>query len=1056
MRILQISDFHLDKNDRQDSIKHIVEPLIKTLQDDKIKPIDLIIFTGDFVNIGGKDYKDLDEAFLDCEEVFIKPLLQVTGLNKDRFFFVPGNHDINRSADTKITESGLQVELSSEEKINKYLLFPEGNRRIDAFKRFEGNFYSGFDCCINKTDFQSTYKININHTEIGIACLNSSWRCYDSDKDKGIILIGEKQIIDSLNDIKDCNIKIALSHHHFEWLNEFDKDVVEVLLKQDFNMYFTGHTHSTKVSYTQDPDGKMFSFCSSGTLANNIRKPDRKFENGFSIIDYDELAGTLNVMFYKGNYPKDKFVVNTSLGDGGVWSTNIPLDDEIEKIVYEQKIIKEINEEAIPMINSHLLSYATDTTAPKKLNEIFVMPNIIFKEQFDAEKKTKSVASLDEIINCTKNYIFFGTKESGKTILLDRILVETLNTNKNHHQIPVIINFQDLKDNVTKLIREFWNKSISDTKRIFNDYKILLLIDNLTFEPEDEYKLKALRHFLEENPNVRFLATYQQFYEEEYPLNLELVSLFDFEYLTLKQFKTKQIKELIKKWFPRSDKYDTPRKLETLSNAFLSLNLPKTPFAISMFLWIIEKQENFKPINNSILIENFIERLLKKHDAVENLRGTFGYDNKIWIISYIAHEMLERDNLNYSLSYSDFVGIVEKYLKNKKFEDFSTNKIVEVLLGSGIFINELNDIRFRFTCFFEFFLMKRMERDSKFKAFVLDEKNYLKFVNEIDYFTGINRGETDLLKLVVSRLEEVYSGVEEWIDGNRKEMGYSNYDGYFIDNNEKGEEKPSIASQLHEEKVMTFLPENKPTEEDLEVIEDDKFESRPAEKGIAKKEVGFKIKDLSKLLILSLKILKNSEEIHDDDNPNLKLDNYSIILNKSILFVILQKAILQLLTEDDSKGVPKEKIEKFKEMSQFLPLIHQMFLFDHVGTQKLTSVIRDKINNDILDTSGAISDFEKALSVFLYADIRGKDYNTIISKFIGDVKTKFTEDMIFFKLVTYFFHRSKDEKTDNLYLNIIADLIIKSKGYRKNRKGSIIQDYRKKKLITVGKDGKRL
>ena len=96
MRILHISDFHLDKKDKEDNVNHIVQPLINRIQKVIIeKPIDLIFFTGDLVNIGGKNYSGLDEAFLDFEETFIEPLLKATNLTKDSFFFVPGNHDIN-------------------------------------------------------------------------------------------------------------------------------------------------------------------------------------------------------------------------------------------------------------------------------------------------------------------------------------------------------------------------------------------------------------------------------------------------------------------------------------------------------------------------------------------------------------------------------------------------------------------------------------------------------------------------------------------------------------------------------------------------------------------------------------------------------------------------------------------------------------------------------------------------------------------------------------------------------------------------------------------------
>ena len=69
MRILHISDFHLDKKDKEDNVNHIVQPLINRIQRVIIKkPIDLIFFTGDLVNIGGKNYSGLDEEFLDFEE----------------------------------------------------------------------------------------------------------------------------------------------------------------------------------------------------------------------------------------------------------------------------------------------------------------------------------------------------------------------------------------------------------------------------------------------------------------------------------------------------------------------------------------------------------------------------------------------------------------------------------------------------------------------------------------------------------------------------------------------------------------------------------------------------------------------------------------------------------------------------------------------------------------------------------------------------------------------------------------------------------------------------
>lgn len=1049
MRILHISDFHIDKNDRDDSIKHIITPLLNTIDEiQNEKSIDLVLITGDLINKGGENYSNISEAFQDFTEVLVNPLLEKTRLGKERIFFVPGNHDIVRNADSKAIELGLKELLTSEEEINKHIKNPEGNKRIKGFKNFENDFYKESKVEKNQTDFQSCFKTTIGEIKVGIACLNSAWRCYDSKEDKNKILIGEKQITDSIEFLNDCKIKIALSHHHSDWLFEFDGEVTSTLLSRNFHLYFSGHSHRNKAYYYQDPDGQLFTFCASGILSSSIRKTEKNYENGFSIIDYNQEEARIKAVFKKAEYLKPIFITNTSIGKEGLWETDIPVGDEIKKLIEEQQLIKQIRKEALPKINGHLISYSTETCAPKTIDEIFVMPNISIKNEYDVEKDDQLVSDISEIIISNKNFILFGTKESGKTILLDKILLDSIECNKRCHQIPVVFDFRKFKSEIQKEIKDFLGKSADETRKIIQDNNILLLIDNISFDDEDKHKLKKLGAFLKENKNVRFIATYQQLFEDDFPVNLELVSLLEFEKLTIKQFKSKQIRLLIRKWFPNSDKYDTPKKMETLTNAFLSLNLPRTPFAVSMFLWIIEKQENYKPINNSTLIENFIEKLLNKHDEKEALREKFGYDNKLWILSEIAYKMLKDENANYSLQYATFVSYVDTYLKAKRFEDFDTSKIVSLLLESGIFLKENDNIRFRFTCFFEFFLVKRMENDPKFKEHVLLDSNYLNFINEIDYYTGLNRGDSKLLKLIMHRLDAEFKELSDLIESKRVEKGYNTIDDFFTSKDEKGVDKPSLVSQLDEKKVMRFLPDNKPTEEDIEVFEDKKLELRKEEKGILKKQKGNKIQELSKLLVLALRVVKNSEEVSipvnelkEGEIDTLKYDSYTTVLRNSISFAILHKAVFELFLSNKDK-LPKAKVEEFVMMDRLLPLLHQLLLFDNIGTLKLSSVIREKITND---RKMPVSEFEKFLSVFIYADIRAKEYDKIISDFIKEIKKGFIEDMSFFKLVTYYFYRSKDDEMDNFYLNLIADLMIQSKGYDKSRKSKIMEDYKNKK-----------
>ena len=561
MRILHLSDFHLDKETRDDSVNHIVTPMLNSIEQyQKEKPFNIILFAGDLINLGGSSYENIDFAFNDFEELFIKPIVAKTSLPKDNFFFVPGNHDINRKADSKNLETGLRKNLSTMEAVNQHFKQPEGNERIKAFKKFEQEFYS--DAKIDKlfTEFHSAFKINVGDKKIGIACLNSSWRCFDSKTDKQNILIGETQILKTTDYLQDCNIRVAISHHHFDWLSVFDSEVIASLLKQHFHLYLCGHVHKVSAGYCEDPDGQLFSFCAPGILSSSIRKSEVKHENGFTIIDYMFDEAKLKAIFIKGAYPKNVFVLNTSIGKEGIWETTIPMGEQVEKIFREQKLIRQIKLDNLPKINSHLLTHSTDTKAPKSLDEIFVMPNIVIKNEFDAEKDDEIIADIKDLILADKNYIVFGTKESGKTILLDKILLETLNYNKSCHFIPVYVDFNKIKTDVTTNIRDFWGKSVEETKEHLTENKVLLLIDNISFDEEDIHTLKHLKRFFEEHKNIKFIGTYLQFFEDDFPLNLELVSLLSFDKVTIKQFKSKQIKLLIKKWFPDSDRYDTPKK----------------------------------------------------------------------------------------------------------------------------------------------------------------------------------------------------------------------------------------------------------------------------------------------------------------------------------------------------------------------------------------------------------------------------------------------------------------------------------------------------------------
>jgi predicted MPP superfamily phosphohydrolase len=1033
MRILHLSDFHLDKTAQTDTIRHIVTPLIATITEQHRQiPFNLIVFTGDAINQCGKSYTTSEEAYNEFQSIFVTPILTALNLQPSQFFFVPGNHDIDRTADKPIIETGLVHTLLSTESVNDFIQNPQGVDRMIPFKSFESTYYENPDVLHGLQHniapiFGSTFKLEVNNKKVGIACLNSAWRSHTrstEDGDKGLLWIGEKQLLDSVANIEDCEIKIALSHYPIDWLHPEDIDVANKILRRDFNLLFCGHTHSTTVYYTASPEGNLFSFCAPGILSANIRAKESAFYNGFTIIDYRLDQELLTASFFSKRYLSNIFAPNTQIADAGRWEAKILVGDEIRALNEVHGVITNIKTDCSPENNHHLISHSPDTQAPKSINEIFVMPTLSMRNDYDIEKEEKDIESLHELLSNKGNFVIFGTKESGKTVLLDKILLELLDNHAQYQVLPVWIDFNFIKSNVVSDIRSYWSKSIQETKKLLESNEVILLIDNFSFDSENKRTLNAIRQIMAEYPRLRFIATSPQLFEHQIPVNPDTTNIFSFQTLTINQFKTKQIKELIKKWFSRTQNVDAPVKLEGLTNAFLALNLPRTPFAISMYLWIIEKQEQYRPINNAVLIENYLEKLLNKHGVQEGNRDRFDYNNKQWLLSAIAKEMLDKDAENYALGYEDFKSFIAKYLNLKKL-DQNSDKIIEELFNRGIFVHHNGYVRFRFSCFFEFFLAIRMRNSSSFCQFILDERNYLKFVNEIDYYTGLQRGETDVLRLLMDRLEKGFSELKEIL----AESEFTIDDFFATDH--------SLLDQLTDRELGDIVSE-KPTETQLEEIEDRRLSAKDYDVGIAKKKVDDNFDEITKLLVLSLRVIRNSEEVEEE---NLKSESYNKAIEYSILYAIVTKWILIYLRQK-SESMPHEEKNDLILYAKHLPLIVEGMLSENIGTTKLSVVMQEKIENDKRNLS--VSDLEKFISVFLFADIRAGNYQKVISDFIKTNTKKYLKEMIFWKLVTYYYNRSKTSESDNFYLNNIADLIVANGGKRR-AKGEIIESFKKRK-----------
>lgn len=260
---LHLSDLHIgDKHQ-----KGLISQTKKILFDDinyiiaKMKKLDVVFFTGDFVQTGSSDeFEQLEEFLIDLWRLFKQN-------NQDPYLVcVPGNHDLERVVDNFNPTQKVLSNWLNEKDIYEDHFWNNSNIYIDFIKdRFKNYSYWYRNTSIKKAediywgyipgDFYST--INIDGSRLGIVGLNSSFLQLYPGNAKNKIGIYNKQINFLFNDsytewLKKQNISVLLTHHSSDWfekrsLDDFNQEIYN---NDSYIEHLCGHMHEPSYSLT--------------------------------------------------------------------------------------------------------------------------------------------------------------------------------------------------------------------------------------------------------------------------------------------------------------------------------------------------------------------------------------------------------------------------------------------------------------------------------------------------------------------------------------------------------------------------------------------------------------------------------------------------------------------------------------------------------------------------------------------------------------------------------------------------------------------------------------
>lgn len=298
--------------------RKLKDALVKINQQHKI---DIVVFGGDLIDCGGKSFDSIQDGFKAFEDIVLKPLMQALNLPNDHVVIVPGNHDKDVS---DLKGKSLMEDLKKESKVTYFLYnsddTDENVRGMLPYFQFRDDFYKGYNTYSkSETNFSSRVTLDIDGKKIGIAMLNSAWGC--TSKSGEYVLLGSAQVEEEVDEIKDCNVKIAVVHHDMSALIEYDRNAVKPLIMSNFDLLLTGHIHGDESNFIEIPSGDYIvrSGVAGITVSNNA-ETDENYKNGFHVIDVDNPRIIAMTKFQQND--NGDFVLDVTFGEGGTWKPN--------------------------------------------------------------------------------------------------------------------------------------------------------------------------------------------------------------------------------------------------------------------------------------------------------------------------------------------------------------------------------------------------------------------------------------------------------------------------------------------------------------------------------------------------------------------------------------------------------------------------------------------------------------------------------------------------------------------------------------------------------------
>ena len=129
-------------------------------------------------------------------------------------------------------------------------------------------------------------------------------------------LIGEPQLHDALKQISDADLRIAVVHHPFDWLNEFDRNRTEARLGRECHFILRGHVHNPQVHVMRGTGGECVILPAGASYKRRIAE-DPRYTNAYNWVHLDFEAGQGTVYLRRWSDQRNEWIEDIDSHPGG-------------------------------------------------------------------------------------------------------------------------------------------------------------------------------------------------------------------------------------------------------------------------------------------------------------------------------------------------------------------------------------------------------------------------------------------------------------------------------------------------------------------------------------------------------------------------------------------------------------------------------------------------------------------------------------------------------------------------------------------------------------------